>query len=614
MKLIICEKPSVSRTIAQVVGANSSKDGYIEGNGYIVSWCIGHLLGLVNADAYNPAYKKWTKESLPIIPEEFKYESNIKTKKQLKTVISLIKNKEVSEIINATDAAREGELIFRLVYNHSKSKKPVKRLWISSLERNSILSGLATMKDQSFYDKLYQSALARQQADWLVGINGTRIFSLLYNGTLNIGRVMTPTLNMVVERHLAIQNFVSEPFYNVVLQLVSGTNQLTAKSERMTSKEETDALTQQVNQIKIAIVSKVESKQKSMRPPELYDLTSLQREANRLFGFTAQQTLNLAQNLYEKKLLTYPRTDSKYITTDMAKPTSQLAETMLGKLRFLTKVADQVDISHISNIVNNKKVSDHHAIIPTQTMFSADLKSLPKSELDLLSLVSARLMAAISTRQIYRETKIEFEVPGVEPKFTANGKVVLEPGFTLIEKCYRESLKLTKDSQKVDVDLPALKKGQQLSAEASTAEGFTSPPKPYTEDTLLLSMEKASVDVIEEEESTKLKTQLGTPATRAAIIEKLIKTGYMLRSKKLILPTDNGINLIKVVPGNIKTPALTAEWEAQLSQIADGQQDFEIFLDNIKKFTQKLVQENQNPIAGFEKLFPRQVYKKSKKR
>ena len=619
--LIIAEKPSVAKNIAQVVGAKTSKNGYIESNNYVITWCVGHLLELVNAEAYDEKFKTWKLEDLPILPSSFKYTGKKETNKQLKTVISLINDKNITEIINATDAGREGELIFRLVYNHSKSNKPVKRLWISSLERESIENGLQSMKDLSHYDNLYQSAVARQQADWIVGINATRLFTVLYNSTLNIGRVQTPTLNMLVERHHSIQNFKKQPFYNISLTCSdSKNNSFTATSERFTSKEASENLLNMVQQAGKVIVKNVESKEKSSKPPELYDLTTLQREANRLFGFTAKQTLDYAQSLYEKKLLTYPRTDSRYITEDMSESTTALANKLIDNLPYTTSIKKHIDSSHLSNVVNNKKVSDHHALMPTQTMFSFDIATLPQAERELLYLVCHRLLSAISSKYIYKETVITLEMENDSAEFTARGKVVLEKGFTLIEEHYKQNLKNKTDiniesdtGENSANDLPSLNQGETLSTTPKLIQGFTSPPKPYTEDTLLLSMEKASVDVMADEQHEKRATSLGTPATRAGIIEKLISADFIVRNKKQLLPTEKGINLIKVVPNNIKSPQLTAEWEATLTEIKQGKKDFNEFLDEIKHLSKELTYENKTPIEEFKDLFPRKTNGKKTK-
>ncbi len=636
--LIVAEKPSVGKAIAQVVGAKTSKDGYIESNGHVITWCVGHLLELAGAEVYDEKFKKWKQEDLPILPTNFKYAGKKETSKQLKTVISLINDNTITEIINATDAGREGELIFRLVYNHSKSKKPVKRLWISSLEQESISNGLKSIKDQSHYDNLYKSAVARQQADWIVGINATRLFSVLYGSVLNIGRVQTPTLNMVVERHNNIQNFKKEPFYNVSLTCTDGNNNsFTAASERFTSKEAAENLLNTVKQTNQTTVKSVDSKEKSAKPPELYDLTTLQREANRLFGFTAKQTLDYAQSLYEKKLLTYPRTDSKYITEDMTESTLALADKLIGSLPFAVNINGRIDISHLSNIVNNKKVSDHHALIPTQTIFSFDIGTLPQAERELLYLVCQRLLAAISSKQVYKETVITLTPTSGSSEFTAKGKIVLEKGYTLIEEHYKQSLKIKADNgdepdsaKNNDNNLPSLTQGETLSVKPELTQGYTSPPKPYTEDTLLLSMEKATVNVAADEQEqdnnvsqesnvvknqpgclgeqhAKRATSLGTPATRAGIIEKLITTGFIVRNKKQLLPTEKGINLIKVVPDNVKSPQLTAEWEACMTEIEQGKKDFSEFIDEIKHLSKELVYENKTPIAEFKNLFPRQA-------
>jgi len=636
-KLIICEKPSVAKTIATVVNATSQKDGYIEGNGYKVTWCVGHLLGLAAADKYDENFKKWSVANLPIIPTDFIHVPNKTTAKQLKIVIDLIKDSDITEIINAADAGREGELIFRLVYNHSrlsdgqaKANKPVKRLWISSMEKESIVNGLKSMKPQEEYENLYQSAIAREQADWLIGINATRLMSCNYgNGNvLNVGRVVSPTLNMIVSRDLAIKNFVKEPFFDVELLCLpvpcpsgrrgqAGDNNFKAKYGRVDDKAQAEEIVNIVNRTKKATVANVESKEKSSKPPELYDLTTLQRESNRLFGFTAQETLNIVQNLYEEKILTYPRTDSKYITTDMQASTADLASKLAVKLPFLSglpvparpaggrQAGQKLDISNIKNVVNDKKVSDHHAIIPTQTSLNADISKLKDEQAKIFTLVAVRLLKAISPVMKYKETTITLNVADVGQPFKAQGKIILDEGFNLIEKCYRNSLKSSKSTENDEVaELPTLAIGTEISAVPTLINAFTSPPKPYTEDTLLANMEKANAD--------DSKIQLGTPATRAGIIEKLIKQGFAKRNKKQLVATEIGMNLIKMLPNNLKSPQLTAEWEQQLTEINAGNLAYNEFMTNISEFTKEFVYENKQPKAEYKTLIPRKENSNSK--
>jgi len=603
-KLIICEKQSVAKTIATVVNATAKEDGYIEGNGYKVTWCVGHLLGLATADKYDENLKKWSVANLPIIPTDFIHVPNKTTAKQLKIVISLIKDSDTTEIINAADAGREGELIFRLVYNHAKSDKPVKRLWISSMEQESITNGLKSMQPQEEYESLYQSAIAREQADWLIGINATRLMSCNYgNGNvLNVGRVVSPTLNMIVSRDLAIKNFVKEPFFDVELLC---NNNFKAKYGRIDDKAQAEQIVDVVNRTQKATVANVESKEKSAKPPELYDLTTLQRESNRLFGFTAQETLNIVQNLYEEKILTYPRTDSKYITTDMQASTADLASKLTAKLSFLN--GQNLDISNIKNVVNDKKVTDHHAIIPTQTALNTDLSKLKDEQAKIFTLVAARLLKAISPVMKYKETTITLNVADVEQSFKAQGKIILDEGFNLIEKCYRNSSKSAK-TKKVETEetaeLPTLAIGTEISAVPTLINAFTSPPKPYTEDTLLANMEKANAD--------DSKIQLGTPATRAGIIEKLIKQGFAKRNKKQLIATEIGINLIKMLPNSLKSPQLTAEWEQQLTEINARNLAYTEFMTNISEFTKEFVYENKQPKAEYKALIPRKENANSK--
>ena len=448
MNLVIAEKPSVAQSIAAVLGATKRQDGYLEGNSYIVSWCVGHLVELATADTYDERYAKWEYADLPILPENWQYSISKGKEKQVKILKELANRKDVAVITSATDAGREGELIFRLVYEKIGCKKPVKRLWISSMEESAISEGFKTLRDSTYYDALYQAALCRAKADWIVGINATRLFSVLYGQTLNVGRVMSPTLAMIVEREAAILAFKPEPFYTI--QLDCGTFVLS--SEKLTDKQAAEALLKACDGQTIAIHS-VESKEKSEKPPKLYDLTTLQREANRQLGFTAEQTLSYAQSLYEKKFVTYPRTDSRYLTSDMSESTPAVAKAAAGI--FMPQSFEPSIF--MEQVTDNSKVSDHHAIIPTMSLQTCDLASLPFGEREVLLLISLRLACAVSESCKYEETSVTAIVCGAE--FIAKGKTILSEGFRGIEKRYHA---MQKDKQPVEKEkvLPTITTGQ----------------------------------------------------------------------------------------------------------------------------------------------------------
>lgn len=481
MRLVIAEKPSVAQSIASVLGASYRKDGYLEGPDNLVSWCVGHLVELSPADSYDERFNKWRFEDLPILPERWKYQVPKDKSKQFKILKVLMADARVTEIVCATDAGREGELIFRLVYRQAGCQKPVKRLWISSMEDQAISDGFMKLKPSAEYDMLYQSALCRAQADWLVGINTTRLFSILYRQTLNVGRVMSPTLAMVVDRWSAIQNFRSEPFYSIVLQLPG----FEAASEKLKNKAEAEALLHQC-QGQPAMVKEIRTQDKTEKPPKLYDLTTLQREANRLLGFTAQQTLDYAQSLYEKKLITYPRTDSRYLTSDMDESTANVLGSALSLLP--DDIANGYS-KNIQQLLDDAKVSDHHAIIPTSALGSTSLESLPKGEQELLKLLAVRLITAAGDTHQFSETTVILECSG--QIFTAKGKTLKNLGWKAIDEHYRSSLTTRKSEKKAEIPLPELEKDQSFDhVAAKLAEGKTSSPKPFTEDTLLSAMEK----------------------------------------------------------------------------------------------------------------------------
>ena len=584
MRLVIAEKPSVAQSIAAVIGAKERKDGYLQGNGTLVSWCVGHLIELAPADAYDQKYAKWRREDLPILPDRWQYVVPKGKEKQLNILRNLMSRKDVDGIVCATDAGREGELIFRLVYAYCGCTKPVQRLWISSMEESAIAQGFQALKDGAAYDNLYQSALCRSQADWLVGINATRLFSVLYGQTLNVGRVQSPTLAMLVNREAAIAAFKPTPFFNVTIAL----NGFAAASDRLEDKAEAERLRAACLD-KIAILKTVERKDKSELPPKLYDLTTLQREANRLHGYTAQQTLDYAQSLYEKKLCTYPRTESRYLTEDMTEKLPVLVNATAKALPFMKGTAVYMNPAQV---VNSAKVSDHHAIIPTLTMRESDLSALPAGERSILHMIAARLICAVGNKHDYSETTVTLDCAG--HAFTAKGKAILAPGWKEAEGRFRETLKQQPEDSKEDASksLPVLTEGQELEVMvAAVKEGKTTPPKHFTEDTLLSSMETAGAEDMPEGSERK---GLGTPATRAGIIEKLVKTGLVERKTakkaKYMLPTEKGAALIAVLPETLKSPVLTADWEEQLKQVERGALAATGFMNGIAAMTGELVQ------------------------
>jgi DNA topoisomerase-3 len=593
-RLVIAEKHSVGQQIAAVIGASKKQEGYNEGNGYLVSWCVGHLIELANADAYDERYKKWNLADLPILPEKWKYTVSQGKGKQMKILSELMKRKDVDTVICATDAGREGELIFRLVYNHAACKKPVKRLWISSMEESAIREGFTGLKPGAEYENLYKAALCRSQADWLVGINATRFYSCLYGGTLlNVGRVMSPTLAMLTERENAIRNFVKTPFYNVLLDC----GKFVATSEKTKEKGVAEQTAGRCDG-KTAVAVNVESKEKSAAPPKLYDLTTLQRDANRIFGLTAQQTLDTAQKLYEAKLLTYPRTDSNYITEDMAERTEKLAN-LAALLLPYAKVPIPVNVKQV---VNGKKVSDHHALIPTETALGTNLDSLSPAERNIMTLVILRLISAVGKKHVYKETVITVECE--ETVFKAKGRVVLDAGFKEIEDKFKATLKSDKspdDQDESEKELPPIEKGMTFSpVSASVKEGFTTPPKRYTGDTLLSAMETAGAEDMPDDAERK---GLGTPATRAGILDKLIKSGFVERQKKNLVPTEKAETLISVLPDTLKSAKLTAEWEHRLKETEKGVLSADSFMNGIIDMTKRVVAENVAPDPEKAALF-----------
>lgn len=576
MILVIAEKPSVGAAIGKVLGASSRKDGYLEGNNYIVSWCVGHLVGLADASSYDERFAKWRYSDLPIVPEEWLFEVPKDKQKQFKVLRDLMRDKRVTELVCATDAGREGELIFRLVYKKAGCTKPFKRLWISSLEDSAIREGFAHLRDSGDYDRLYEAALARSKADWIVGINGTRLFSTLYHKKLVVGRVQTPTLAMLVEREGKITTFHKEKYFNVHISKDS----LTADMEKVKTEGEAKAIAAACDK-KQAVVSYLKKETKTVNPPKLYDLTALQREANRYYGFTAQQTLDLVQSLYEKKLLTYPRTDSQFITEDMESTARQVIGIVSRKVPLFEGIIHEPDIGRITN---NAKVTDHHAIIPTVQLENQDLTELPESEQKIIRLVAMRLLSAIGEKHIYDETSVTLTCEGYE--FKAKGKTVVQDGWKSVERCFKETLK-SKEKDEPERSLPSLNEKDILSSvDSSVTEHYTSPPKPYTEDSLLSAMETAGNAEFDDDTEKK---GLGTPATRAGIIEKLVKGGFVERKGKSLVPTKDGNNLVCVLPEQITSPTMTAEWENTLMQIERGNADSNKFLSGIVGMTSELV-------------------------
>lgn len=576
MILVIAEKPSVGAAIGKVLGASSRKDGYLEGNNYIVSWCVGHLVGLADASSYDKRFAKWRYSDLPIVPDEWLFEVPKDKQKQFKVLCDLMRDKRVTELVCATDAGREGELIFRLVYKKAGCTKPFKRLWISSLEDSAIREGFAHLRDSGDYDRLYEAALARSKADWIVGINGTRLFSTLYHKKLVVGRVQTPTLAMLVEREGKITTFHKEKYFNVHI----GKDNLTADLEKVKTEDEAKAIAAACDK-KQAVVSSLKKETKTVNPPKLYDLTTLQREANRYYGFTAQQTLDLVQSLYEKKLLTYPRTDSQFITEDMESTARQVIGIVSRKVPLFEGIIHEPDIGRITN---NAKVTDHHAIIPTVQLENQDLTELPESEQKIIRLVAMRLLSATGEKHIYDETSVTLTCEGYE--FKAKGKTVVQDGWKSVERCFKETLK-SKEKDEPERSLPSLNEKDILSSvDSSVTEHYTSPPKPYTEDSLLSAMETAGNAEFDDDTEKK---GLGTPATRAGIIEKLVKGGFVERKGKSLVPTKDGNNLVCVLPEQITSPSMTAEWENTLMQIERGNADADKFLSGIVEITSELV-------------------------
>ena len=556
MDLVIAEKPSVAISIAKVIGATKKKDGYYEGNGYRVSWCVGHLIQMANPDSYDEKYAKWNMEDLPIVPSEYKYEVSKSTKKQFSVLKKLLNDEEVENVINACDAGREGESIFRLVYNQANCKKKMKRLWISSMEDSAIKDGFNNLKDGSYYDDLFESAKARAIADWLVGMNISRLYSCLYKQNYSVGRVQTPTLAMIVNRDDEISNFKKEKYYTVELSL----DKFSLSTDRIDDKTTTEQLINLVgNSIEITDVFQ---KEKITKPELPFDLTTLQRECNKYFGYSAKQTLDYTQSLYEKKFITYPRTDSRCLTEDMI---TSVINNILGKNDF--------DTERIKIVFNSKKVTDHHAIIPTISSLKEDISTLPESEAKVYRLITNKLHASVGYPLVENTTKIVAEFDGFE--FSSSGKVIIDEGFTKYLKEYK-----TKKTE--DTLLLGVKVGEVFEIRnKEVKEKYTSPPKHFTEDTLLKAMEVAGNDALEKGIEVERKG-LGTPATRAGIIENLIFKGFIERDKKNLIATNKGISLVTIVSDTFKSAETTAEWEMKLSDIANGKANKDDFLKCIE--------------------------------
>ena len=589
-KLVIAEKSSVAQSIAKVIGATNKKDGYLEGNGYLVSWCVGHLVELSAPESYNEKYEKWRYADLPIIPEQWKYQVSDSTKKQFQILKELMEREDVESLVESTDAGREGELIFRLVYHQAKCRKPFERLWISSMEDKAIVDGFANLRNGTEYEALYQAALSRERADWIVGMNATRLFSTLYGQTLNVGRVMTPTLTMLVTREAEISGFVPEPFYMVGIS-VGG---VSAVSERMKDKTEAANLLSEVQKEKKAVVAKNETTEKKEKAPQLYNLTSLQRDANKIMGFTAQQTLDYTQSLYEKKLVTYPRTDSRFLTEDMEASLPSLAGKMAEKFGY-TKAFS----INSRQVINNKKVSDHHAIIPTVNVGEVNFGELPSGEQKILSLIAARLLAGIGDPCVSQETELEFFC--AEHSFKARAKVITKKGWKDIEswilgtKAESDSDGNETDQNKDFILQGVFDQGKSLPVQKpELKEGKTTAKKHFTEDTLLSAMEHASAEEMPDDAEHK---GIGTPATRAGTIEKLVRIGFVERKgdkkTKYLIPTHKGAALITVIPEQIQSPTMTADWEQKLIEIKQKKYEASAFMAEINEMITDLVKTYQ---------------------
>lgn len=590
MKLVIAEKPSVGNTIAKVIGANRTRgDGYTEGNGYIVSWCFGHLVTLAAPEDYDKRYgKPWKLSNLPILPEKFLWTVPESTAPQFEILKGLMQRPDVDELICATDAGREGECVFRYVYYQAGCTKPFSRLWISSMTDEAVREGFQHLRPGSDYDSLYRSGLARNKADWIVGMNATQLFTVKYRSLLSVGRVQTPTLAMLVEREKKIQQFAAARYYTLELNC----GKFRAESDKIAPLDVEAAAEKCGN---TAVVKSVAKEQKNANPPRLYDLTSLQRDANKLYGYTAQQTLDCAQKLYENKLMTYPRTDSCYITDDMESTAAEMVRLTARAFKFGADYEAQNITPDIKRLINNDKVSDHHALLPTREIARYDFSRLPEDCWNVLSLVAIRLLLAVSPVNVSDTVTAVLECGGRE--FTARGKTTVQDGWKQLEATIKANLKgLVKDDDEESDEpsgvLPPLSEGAEVPVKSvKQLEHKTTPPKRYTEDMLLSAMERAGSDSYSDDDDVE-KKGLGTPATRAAIIETLVKRQYVERRGKQLIPTDKGIRVIDVVPEKVKSPAMTAEWESTLQKIARGEADDQQFLREMTEFTKQLIKDN----------------------
>ena len=618
MQLVLTEKPSVAQSIAKVICHNAKRnDGYIEDRNYLVTWCVGHLVELASPQEYDDKYRRWSLDTLPVIPEEWKYLIKPETKKQFNTIKTLMGRKDVESVICATDAGREGELIFRLVYEQAQCRKPMKRLWISSMEESSIKDGFKNLKPGAAYDNLYQSALCRQRSDWLIGMNGTRFFTTLYGGrVLNVGRVQTPTLSMIVDRDSEIKNFQKEAYYQVELSLGG----FKAISEKIKDKVDAEHIAG-ICEASEAVIVSVTKDEKSIAAPKLFDLTSLQREANKLFGFTAKETLEITQKLYEAKLVTYPRTDSQYLSDDMAETASRVLHAIHEHISFVFgNMNVGMNCGRIPVVLDSKKVTDHHAIIPTVEI-AKGMENLSASEKKILFLTACRLLCATGEKHKYIVTKAELSCGG--NSFTIQGREVTYNGWKdfedMLKNYFRDTCNTNGGSNSDESEsetrqlLPSMKEGDIYKVENSESlEKFTKAPAHYTESTILTAMEKAGANETTDEAERK---GLGTPATRADILEKLVRDGYVHRDKKQLLATEDGINIIRVLPDKLKSPVLTAEWENELSNIAKGTAAANVFMDSIKTIVTDIVGGSYIVSETDKALFARTFdnYKKSSK-
>ena len=579
--LVIAEKPSVAQSYAKNLSAYKREDGYLEGESCIVSWCLGHLAEYAQPEEYDPKYEKWQFDDLPILPEVWKLKVSKDKKKQFEVIKTLMSRSDVEYLVNGCDAGREGELIFQRVYDLAGCRKPVKRLWISSMEDAAIQKGFQTMKSEEEYKNLCMAAVCRAQADWLIGMNGTRAYTTRYFKRLVVGRVQTPTLAMLAERQERIEHFQKEAFYKVALT----DGKLTVVSENIANEEAADLLAALCNG-STAVVTQMKKERKKSFPPKLYDLTSLQREANRYFGYTAKRTLDMLQELYEEKLITYPRTDSQFVTEDM----KDSVEELVGKMPVLLPFVDYGQLGHdIKRVINNAKVSDHHAILPTKEAVEKGIADLPADKKNLMMLICQQLVQATGEEYLYEQTDITVKCQ--EHDFKARGKIPVQMGFKEVEKAFKHLYVKAEpvEGKEKETSIPAgYEEGMRLfPVKAEKTTHYTSPPKPFNEDTLLAAMETAGN---KEFDSETEKKGLGTPATRASIIEKLVSSGYAQRKGKQILPSIEGKELVKVMPEYLKSAVMTAEWENQLLMMEKGQITDTQFMGEITSLVRKILE------------------------